>query len=99
MDASHQGRTNALTPEALKKRSNTISRHRDAIRRWQPSDLPDWFTDDVYLSQIQPALSRLSKTAVANALGVSKDYVYEIARGEKILHRRHWLKLAELVRA
>jgi hypothetical protein len=30
------------------------------------------------------------------ALGVSRDYAYQFARGERIPHRRHWLKLAEL---
>lgn len=98
LSAVHQlGCTAARTAQALQKRSNTMNRHRDAIRSWQPSDLPHWLTDDVYLCQIQPALNHLSKTAVANALGVSKDYVYEIVRGDKIPHRRHWVKLAELV--
>ena len=71
--------------------------HRDAIRNWQSSDLPDWLTDEAYVNTIQPALGRFTKREIAEALGISKDYVYEIVRGDKIPHRRHWLKLAEYV--
>jgi hypothetical protein len=74
-----------------------MNAHRDALRNWQPSDLPDWLTDHVYMTKIQPVLHRLSKVEFASAIGVSKDCAYGIARGEKIPHRRHWLKLAELV--
>jgi CRISPR-associated endonuclease Cas1 len=96
-EASGRGRLNAVKPEALEKRSKTMSSHRDAIRNWEPSDLPDWLDDEVYTTKIQPVLDRLSKSAIAKALGVTKDYAYEIARGDKIPHRRHWARLAELV--
>jgi transcriptional regulator with XRE-family HTH domain len=43
-------------------------------------------------------LDHLSKAQIARALDISKGYVYEIARGETIPYRRHWVKLAELVR-
>jgi hypothetical protein len=49
------------------------------------------------MTMIQPVLGSLSKAKIASAIGISKDYAYGIARGEKIPHRRHWLKLAELV--
>jgi hypothetical protein len=74
-----------------------MSNHRDAIRNWQASDLPEWLDDTVYTTKIHPVLDRLSKSAIAQALGVTKDYAYEIARGEKIPHPRHWARLAELV--
>jgi hypothetical protein len=74
-----------------------MSSHRDAIRNWQPADLPGWLNDAFYTTKIQPVLDRLSKTAIATAMGVTKDYAYEIARGDKIPHRRHWVRLAELV--
>jgi CRISPR-associated endonuclease Cas1 len=95
-EASGRGRLNAVTAEALGKRSRTMSSHRDAIRNWQPADLPSWLDDTVYTTKIQPILDRLSKAAIAKALGVTKDYAYEIARGDKIPHRRHWVKLADL---
>src|SRR6185437_14135989 len=95
--ARELGKEEARSPDALQKKSNRMNAHRDAMRNWQPSDLPDWLTDEVYMTKIQPVLDRLSKLEIARYLGVSKDYAYEIARGDKIPHRRHWLKLAELV--
>jgi hypothetical protein len=38
------------------------------------------------------------KRRIASTLGICDRYAYEIARGKKLPHRRHWLKLAELVR-
>jgi CRISPR-associated endonuclease Cas1 len=87
----------ARSSEALEKRSQQMKLQRDAMRSWQPSDLPDWLTDDVFMTQIYPALDRLSKGEIASALGISKDYAYQIANGSRVPHRRHWLKLAELV--
>jgi hypothetical protein len=76
-----------------------MNRHRDAMRDWQPAVLPDWLDwldDHMYTIQIQLILDRLSKAAIAGTLGVTKDYAYEVACWEKVPHRRHWLKLAEL---
>jgi predicted DNA-binding transcriptional regulator AlpA len=70
---------------------------RGAISSWTPADLPDWLDEECFLTKIQPELRTLSKTTVAQALGVSKDYVYQLVRKERVPHRRHWLKLAELV--
>jgi hypothetical protein len=90
------GKEAARTPEALAEKRRQMTTHRDAIAAWKPSDVPEWLTDDVYMAKIHPALSKLSKTTIATALGVSKDYVYQIVRGDRVPHRRHWLKLAEL---
>ena len=73
-----------------------MKRHRDATSNWSPSDLPDWLDDECFAIRIQPLLGKLSKATVAEALGVSRDYVYQFARGERVPHRRHWVKLAEL---
>jgi CRISPR-associated protein Cas1 len=95
--ARELGKDAARSPEALQKRSKKMNSHRDAIRNWRPSDLPDWLTDEVYITKIQPALDRFSKLEIARALHVSKDYVYQMANGNRVPHKRHWLKLAELV--
>jgi CRISPR-associated endonuclease Cas1 len=90
------GRVAAVSPESLKKRSEVMCLHKEGLRSWQPSDLPDWLTDEVYMARIHPALARVSKKAIQSALQVSKRYAYEIASGAKVPHRRHWVKLAEL---
>ena len=94
--ARELGREAARSPEALQKRSKKMNRHRDAMRNWKPSELPDWLTSDVYITKIYPALERLSKSAIASALGVSRDYAYQIANGNRVPHKRHWVKLAGL---
>jgi len=93
------GRVAAIRPESLKKRSDAMALHKEALRNWKPSDLPDYLTDEVYAHRIRPALARLSNKAIELALGVSKRYAYEIASGVKVPHRRHWVKLAELAGA
>jgi CRISPR-associated endonuclease Cas1 len=95
-DARTVGKDAARTPQALAKKGRQMTAHRDAIAAWKPSDVPEWLADDVYMAKIHPALAHLSKTTIANTLGVSKDYVYQIVRGDRVPHRRHWLKLAEL---
>jgi hypothetical protein len=91
------GRIAAVSPDSLKKRVDVMRLHKEALRNWKPSDLPDWLTDDLYATRIQPALAQLSKKAIESSLGVSKRYAYEIASGTKLPHRRHWVRLAELV--
>ena len=48
------------------------------------------------MTQIYPALDRLSKAEIASALGVSKDYAYQMANESRVPHKRHWVKLAGL---
>jgi CRISPR-associated endonuclease Cas1 len=95
--ASQSGRVAALKPEALAKRSNKMLVHQNARRAWKPSDLPTWLNDEVYVAKIQPLLANTCRAAIQSALGVCQRYAYEIASGERIPHRRHWAKLAELV--
>jgi len=91
------GRELAQEPEAIAKRSDTMLKHRQQIRDWKVSDMPQWLTRDVYMKEIQPALSRLTKSQIRSALGVSKPYTMYIQSGERIPHQRHWRALAELV--
>ena len=62
--AQELGRVAALSPASLKKHSEAMNLHKEALRNWKPSDLPDWLTDEVYAVRIQPALARLSKKAI-----------------------------------
>jgi CRISPR-associated endonuclease Cas1 len=95
--ASEGGRKAAGTPEVAERKRQKMIEHRRALKAWNPADLPEWLTDEFYLTQIQPQLRNLSGPAVAEALGVHKDFLYPLIRGEKVPHRRHWLKLAEMV--
>ena len=92
------GRDAAQTPQALTKRAQAVKRQCEALRKWRSSDVPDWLDDAYYTTKVQPELNRLSKPEIASALAISERFAYKIAHGEKIPHRRHWLKLAGLVR-
>lgn len=94
--ASALGRIAANSPEALQKISDRMKQQREAMSRWNPADLPEWLTEEYFSTTIWPALGSLSKKSVAEALGVSKDYVYQLVRGNRVPHRRHWERLAEL---
>src|SRR6185312_6365122 len=85
------------SPEASAKRALAVKRQNEALRNWNPSELPEWLTDEVYASQIQPTLHRFSKQQIADALGVNVSFVYKIVNRGEIPHKRHWVKLAELV--
>jgi CRISPR-associated protein Cas1 len=91
------GRKSAHQQEYLEKRAATMRRHKQAIKDWKPSNLPEWLTRDVYLKQIQPALSSVAKSQIRSLLGVSEPYSSDIQAGRRIPHPRHWQRLAELV--
>jgi CRISPR-associated endonuclease Cas1 len=90
------GRNAAQGQDSLEKRSVTQRQHKQAIKRWNPSDLPARLTRDLYITQIQPALINVVKTRIRLALGVSEPYSSNIQAGKRIPHPRHWLALAEL---
>jgi len=58
-------RRTAQQPEFLAKRSATQKIHKQAIRNWNPSDLPGWLTREAFIQQVQPALSRVPKARLA----------------------------------
>lgn len=91
------GRQSAQQPEYLAKRASTMRRHKQAIRNWNPWDLPASLTRDVYIKQIQPALASLAKVQIRSALGVSEPYSSDIRAGKRIPHPRYWQALAQLV--
>ena len=99
INAAQLGRIATHTPKAEALRAVTMRRQEAAKRAWQPSDLPEWLTEEVYREQIQPRLAAFAVSAIATALGVSKPYATDIRSRKRVPHPRHWQKLAGLVRA
>jgi hypothetical protein len=97
VEGARAGRTAALSPEALARRRASSQRQNEALQAWNPADLPPWLTNDVYASQVQPRLAGCTRPAIAAAIGVSVVYAGEVRNGTCVPHKRHWLKLAELV--
>jgi hypothetical protein len=96
-EAGNLGRFSGTVTGSAKKKQylDTIAAAVDGdLRYGHTSGLAQ---DEFYVTKIQPRLHGISKLTIASLLDVSKDYAYEMASGDKIPHRRHWMKLAELV--
>ena len=61
----------------------------DAIRKWDPSELPSWLNEKTYRSKILPHLSNFTVKTIRLALDVSQPYATNIRRGTGIPHTRH----------
>ena len=96
-EASAKGRVAAKSPEAAVSKASKMNSHWEAVANWNPAELPDWLDENCYFNRIQPALARVRKLDMAKALGISESVAYKIAHGTRIPHKRHWVKLAELV--
>lgn len=95
--AQAKGKIAACTAEVAALKSAKMLEHRKAIAAWNPADLPMWLDDNYYSMRIQPLLQTVPIGLLANELNISKAHAYRFVKGAKIPHRRHWVKLAELV--
>ncbi|MGA8621598.1 MAG: CRISPR-associated endonuclease Cas1 [Candidatus Sulfotelmatobacter sp.] len=95
IDAARSGRVAGHTPEALAKEAQTQRQHAQARSAWTPASQPSWLTVQVYLQKIQPPLTRMSNSAIASRIGVSRWYAGRIRKGYRP-HPRHWEALADL---
>jgi CRISPR-associated endonuclease Cas1 len=86
--------THCTTAEAL--RSATQRKQRDALRTWNPSELPEWLDKDTYRRKVLPRLSGVTVKKIRLAIDVSHPYATLIRRGISIPHPRHWATLARL---
>lgn len=97
LEISRKGRIASKSPQS-RARIAATQRHQAAGRwNWQPSSKPDWLTDSVFETQIQPRLGSASLSQIASAIGVSLMYASDIRRGRRRPHPRHWQALARLV--
>jgi hypothetical protein len=86
--------THSAVSEAL--RATTHMKQAEALRKWNPSELPKWLDEDFYRREILPRLSEFTVKVIRLAIDVSHPYATLIKRGERIPHPRHWLTLAKL---
>lgn len=91
------GRIATHSPKAEALRGATQCRQRAAERAWNPADLPEWLTEEVYREKVQPLLATVKVRTIMSALGVSRPYATEIGRKKRVPHRRHWQDLVEIV--
>lgn len=96
INAAKLGRIATHAPKAEALRGATQTRQRAAERAWNPADLPEWLTEEVYREKIQPQLSTVRVSAIMAVLEVSRPYANEIGRKKRVPHPRHWETLARL---
>jgi hypothetical protein len=90
------GRIATHTPMAEARRAATHLKQVEALRKWNPSDLPSWLDDNYYRREILPRLSEFTARKIRVAINVSHPYATLIKCGLKIPHPRHWVPLAVL---
>lgn len=84
-------------PEALARQGEKQRRNAAALKKWNPSEQPDWLTETFYRERVQPRLAGITVPAIASVLGLSQPYAAEIPAGRQRPHPRHWQLLAALV--
>ncbi len=97
LEKAKLGRIATHSPIAEARRAATHAKQVEAVRRWNPSELPKWLDEDCYRVEILPRLSEFTAKKIRMAIDVSHPYATLITRGSKIPHPRHWRKLADLV--
>lgn len=70
--ASQIGRVIGHSPEARAHQAEKQRRDAAALKKWKPSEQPEWLTENSYREEIQPRLRRITVPAIASALGLSQ---------------------------
>jgi CRISPR-associated endonuclease Cas1 len=96
LEQAKLGRIATHSAIAEARRSATQARQAEAMRKWNPAELPKWFDEDFYRREILPRLSKFTVKKICMAIDVSHPYATLIRRGVTIPHPRHWLLLADL---
>jgi CRISPR-associated endonuclease Cas1 len=97
IEAAKLGRVAGHTSAARERQAKKQRQHADEIKRWNPSEQPDWLTEDFYREKIQPKLAGVTVPVIASTLGVSLPYAALIRAGRYLPHPRHWQTLTTLV--
>ena len=97
IEVAKLGRVAGHSAEARNRQAQKQRLHAAAVKTWNPTDKPDWLTEEVFREQIQPRLTALTVRAITSALGVSEPYASLIRAKRYLPHPRHWVVLARLV--
>ncbi|HVB33597.1 MAG TPA: CRISPR-associated endonuclease Cas1 [Patescibacteria group bacterium] len=99
IEAAKLGRAAGHSPEARARQAKKQRRNAAALKRWNPTEQPEWLTENFYREEIQPHLAGVTVPAIASALGLSQPYAARIRAGKQCPHPRHWQALARLAGA
>ena len=87
----------AHSPKARAKQAQIEHKRRKKQAEWCPEMQPEWLTESVYWTTIQPALVNFSNSAIASRIGISRCSASHIKAGKLRPHPRHWEALAAMV--
>jgi CRISPR-associated endonuclease Cas1 len=96
IEAAKLGRIATHSASAEARRGETQAKQRRALCNWNPDSKPEWLSEAVFRSRIQPLLSRIEVPRIAKSIDVSHPYATSIRRGDRLPHPRHWQNLANL---
>jgi hypothetical protein len=96
IEAAKLGRVNTHSAVAEARRGETQAKQRRALRNWNPDSQPEWLSETVFRNQIQPSLSRIEASRIAESIAVSHPYATLIRQGNRLPNPRHWQNLANL---
>ena len=97
IEAAKLGRIAGHSPEARARQAEKQRQHAAEVKKWKPSDQPDWLTEGFYREKIQPCLAAITVPTISSALRVSEPYAARIRANRYLPHPRHWKMLAGLV--
>ena len=81
-----------LSPDQYREATLASQRALERLPASDRSALRHWYTEE-----LQPRLSRMDPTAIAQGTTIGRSYAYYIVAGTRIPHPRHYPNLAALV--
>lgn len=92
-----QGMDPRASKQARSRRSASISKSNRERAAWTPTAEEDALDKAWYDTEIRPQLPKFSVRAIQHTLGISNGGASRIRNGHLTPHRRHWLKLRDLI--
>jgi len=86
------------TDAALRRRSATMKRRREARLVWEREHDGQVFDSDLFRSEILPMLVNIPTIKLARKTGLSKPYGALIKRGKRVPHPMHWSNCCQNLR-
>jgi CRISPR-associated endonuclease Cas1 len=96
LQQAKRGRIATHSATAKARRAATQAKQAEALRNWNPKELPGWLDEDTYRREILPRLANFTVKAIRTKLNISHPYATLIKRGTSIPHPRHWVPLLNL---
>lgn len=92
-----QGRDPRATKQAKSRRSASITKSNRERLAWTPTPEEEALDQTWYNKEIVPHLAQFSVSTIQHTLEISNSGASKIRLGQLTPHKRHWLKLRDLI--